>query len=59
MAVDLSASIYAQYKLARKRADDAARRGSMGEASEEHRRAAGLMPGQSPGEGEGPVLKTP
>lgn len=43
MPVDLSASVYAQYKLARKRADDAARRGATGEASSEHRRAADLM----------------
>jgi SpoVK/Ycf46/Vps4 family AAA+-type ATPase len=43
MPVDLSASIYAQYKMARKRAEDAIRRGAPSEASAEHRRAAELM----------------
>jgi SpoVK/Ycf46/Vps4 family AAA+-type ATPase len=43
MPVDLSASVYAQYKLTRKRAEDAVRRGSAGEASVEHHRAAELM----------------
>ena len=43
MPVDLSASIYAQYKLTRKRAEDAVRRGSPEEARVEHSRAAELM----------------
>lgn len=43
MPVDLSASIYAQYKLARKRADEAVRRGEARQGSAEYRRAAELM----------------
>ncbi len=43
MPVDLSASIYAQYKLARKRAEEAVRRGAAQEGSVEYRRAAELM----------------
>ncbi|MGC1379327.1 MAG: AAA family ATPase [Anaerolineales bacterium] len=43
MPVDLSASIYAQYKLTRKRAEDAVRRGAPEEARVEHHRAAELM----------------
>lgn len=43
MPVDLSASIYAQYKLTRKRAEDAVKRNAHKEASVEYRRAADLM----------------
>lgn len=43
MPVDLSASIYAQYKLARKRAAEAVRRGAAQEGGAEYRRAAELM----------------
>ncbi len=43
MPVDLSASLYAQYKEARKRADEAVRRGASQEGSAEYRRAADLM----------------
>lgn len=43
MPVDLSASIYSQYKLARKHAEEAVRRGSVKEGSAEYRRAAELM----------------
>jgi katanin p60 ATPase-containing subunit A1 len=43
MPVDLSASIYAQYKQSCKRAEEAVRRGSTREAATEYRRAAGLM----------------
>ena len=43
MPVDLSASIYAQYKRARKRAEEAIRAGSTKEGAGEYRRAAQLM----------------
>lgn len=41
--VDLSASIYAQYKRARKRAEEAERRGAASEAAAAYRHAAGFM----------------
>jgi SpoVK/Ycf46/Vps4 family AAA+-type ATPase len=43
MPVDLSASIYGQYKQTRKRAEEAMRRGATKEAATEYRRAAELM----------------
>jgi len=43
MPVDLSASIYAQYKRARKRAEEAVRRGATAEAAVTYRHAAELM----------------
>ena len=43
MPVDLSASIYAQYKRTRKRADEAVRASSIREGAREHRQAAELM----------------
>jgi katanin p60 ATPase-containing subunit A1 len=43
MPVDLSASIYAQYKQTRKRAEEAVRRGALREAAVEYHRAAELM----------------
>jgi katanin p60 ATPase-containing subunit A1 len=43
MPVDLSASIYGQYKQTRKRAEEAVRRGATREAAAEYRRAAELM----------------
>jgi len=43
MPVDLSASIFAQYKRTRKRAEEAVRRGAAREAATEYRRAAELM----------------
>jgi SpoVK/Ycf46/Vps4 family AAA+-type ATPase len=43
MPVDLSASIYAEYKRARKRAEDAERKASPVEAAAAYRQAAGLM----------------
>ncbi len=43
MPVDLSASIYAQYKRTRKRAEEAVRANSSREAAHEHRQAAELM----------------
>ena len=42
-AVDLSASIYAQYKRARKRAEEAERRGALREAAASYRYAAAFM----------------
>jgi len=43
MPVDLSASIYAQYKRARKRAEEAVRRGAAAEAAVSYRHASELM----------------
>lgn len=43
MPVDLSASIYAQYQRARKRADEAVRTSATREGAREHRQAAELM----------------
>ena len=43
MPVDLSASIYAEYKRARKRAEEAERRGAQTDAEAAYRQAAGLM----------------
>jgi SpoVK/Ycf46/Vps4 family AAA+-type ATPase len=43
MPVDLSASIFGQYKQTRKRAEEAVRRGATREAAAEYRRAADLM----------------
>jgi katanin p60 ATPase-containing subunit A1 len=43
MPVDLSASIYAEYKRARKRAEEAERKGEMGDAAGAYRQCAELM----------------
>ncbi len=43
MPVDLSASIYAQYRRASKRAEDAQRRGALKEAAAAYRQAAEMM----------------
>ena len=43
MPVDLSASIYTEYKRARKRAEEAERRGSLSEAAAAHRQCAEWM----------------
>ena len=43
MPVDLSASIYGQYKQTRKRAEEAVRRGATRDAAAEYRRAGELM----------------
>ena len=43
MPVDLSASLYAQYKLARKRAEEAERRGALREAAAAYQQSADLM----------------
>ena len=43
MPVDLSAAIYAEYKRARKRAEEAERRGDRSEAAAAYRQCAELM----------------
>jgi len=43
MPIDLSASIYAEYKRAQKRAEEAERRGALSEAASAYQQAAGLM----------------